>query len=166
MKPLSHSGPNSGIAFVSVVLLSLANPVLAKCPTYSVEIRGKIECSFKPNDKVLATLIFFEHQPEASGEETAMDIHNGTFDGRVAFGTFSSSGLLSGDKCHRRPKSVLIRLIEADGVEKDRKSLNIASDFNYDEKQGEYVVRSEVTLHGWCEPKCAETSSTPCGNPK
>ncbi len=142
------------MALVFVVLLSLANPLLAKCPTYSVKIRGKIECFFKPDDKVLATLIFFEHQPEASGEETAMDIRDGTFDGRVAFDTYSSSGFLRGDRCRRRPKSVLIRLIEADGVEKDRKSLNIASDFNYDEGQGEYTPKSDVILHGWCQPQC------------
>jgi hypothetical protein len=48
-----------------------------------VKIRGKIECSFKPDDKLLATLIFFAHQPEASAEGTAMDIHDGMFDGRA-----------------------------------------------------------------------------------
>jgi hypothetical protein len=121
-----------------------------------VKIRGKIECSFKPDDKVLATLIFFEHQPEASAEGTAMDIHDGMFDGRVAFDTYSSAGIFSGDKCHS-PKSVLIRLIEADGVEKGRTSLRIVSDFNYDETQGQYAVRSEVILRGWCEPKGSET---------
>jgi len=107
----------------------------------------------KPDDKVLATLIFLDRQPEASGEETAIDIHDGRFEGRVAFDTYSSSNLLAGDRCHRRPKSVLIRLIEADGMEKDRTSLKIASDFNHDEKQGEYTVRSDVILHGWCQPK-------------
>jgi hypothetical protein len=137
-----------------LVFLWLANPLLAKCPTYSVEIRGKIECSFKPDDRVLATLIFFEHQPEASGKETAIDIRGGAFGGRVAFNTYSSSGFLSGDRCHRRPKSILIRLIEADGVEKDHKSLNITSDFNYDEGQGEYTPKTDVILHGWCQPQC------------
>lgn len=72
----------------------------------------------------------------------------------MAFNTYSSSGLLSGDRFHRRPKSILIRLIEADGVEKDRKSLNIASDFNYDEGQGEYTPKADVILHGWCQPQC------------
>src|SRR5258705_373718 len=66
----SRRKPNLGIAFVSVVLLSLANPLLAKCPTYSVEIRGKIECSFKPDYKVLVTLIYSEHQREASGRDS------------------------------------------------------------------------------------------------
>jgi hypothetical protein len=118
-----------------------------------VEIRGRIECSFKPDDKVLVTLIFFDQQPEATREETAIDIHGGKFDGHVAFNTYSSSNPLASDVCRRRPKSVLIRLIQADGIEKDRTSLKIPSDFNYDEKQGDYTVRSDVIIHGWCERK-------------
>jgi hypothetical protein len=156
----------AGFIFVFIFLIFLANPLLAKCPTDTVQIRGKIECSFKPDDKVLTTLIFFDHQPEASGEETAIDIHGGTFDGRVAFNTSSSYNPLAGDVWHRRPKSALIRLIEADGTEKARTSLKIPNDFNYDEKQGEYNVRSAVILHGWCESKCTETPSIPCGNSK
>ena len=98
-----------------------------------MEIRGKIQCSFKPDDKILATLIFHGHHLEVSGEEAAFDIHGDIFGGRIAFNTYSSSSLLSGDKCHRRPEKVLIRLIEADGTEKDRTLLTIASDFNYDQ---------------------------------
>jgi len=162
MKPFRAAG----FMFLFALLIFLAIPLPAKCPTDAVEIRGRIECSFKPDDKVLATLIFSDHQPEATGEETAIDIHGVTFDGRVAFNTYSSSNPLAGDVCHRRPKSALIRLIEADGIEKDRTSLKIPDDFNYDEKQGEYTVRSDVILHGWCEPKCAETPSIRCGNSK
>jgi hypothetical protein len=159
----SQSGPNSGIAFAFVLLLSLANPLRAKCPTYSVEVRGKIECSLKPDDKVLVTLLFSGKQLEASGEETAIDIHNAVFSGRVAFNTYSSS-FLGGDKCHRRPERVLIRLIEANGMEKDRTSLKIAGDFNYDEKQGVYTSKLETILHGWCQPQCdgASLSSPTC----
>jgi hypothetical protein len=162
MKPF----PAAGFIFVFAFLIFLATPLPAKCPTNTVEIRGRIECSFTPDDKVLATLIFFDHQPKATGEGTAMEIHRGTFDGRVAFNTYSSSNPLAGDLCHRRPKSALIRLIEADGIEKDRTSLKIPNDFNYDEKRGEYTVRFDVILHGWCEPKCAETPSVPCGSSK
>ena len=154
----------AGFIFVFVFLTFLANSLPAKCPTNSVQIRGRIECSFKPDDKVLVTLIFFDHQPEASEEETAIDIHGDTFDGRVAFNTSSSYNPVAGDVCHRHPKSALIRLIEADGTEKDRTSLKIPNDFNYDEKHGEYTVRSAVILHGWCESKCTETPSIPCGN--
>lgn len=145
---------------LSVILFCLVNQLWAKCPTSYVEIRGKIQCSFKPDDKVLATLIFYDHQLEASGEEVAFDIHGDTFSGRIAFNTYSSSNLLSGDKCHRRPKSVLIRLIEPDGTEKDRTSLIIAGDFDYDKEQGGYVPKADVVLHGWCQSQCEGTSAT------
>lgn len=145
---------DSGIAFVLALLLFLANPALGKCPTYSVQIHGKIECSFKADVKVVATLIFHDPRPKAFPNETPMNIHDdGTFDGLVAFNTYSSSALLSGDRCRRRPESVLIRLKGADGIEKDRTSLKIASDFNHDEKRGEYTARSDSILHGWCEAK-------------
>jgi hypothetical protein len=128
-----------------------------------VKIQGKIQGSFKPDDKVLATFIFVDHQPEAYGEETAIDIHNGTFSGRVVFDTYSSS-FLGGDSCQRRPMSVLVRLIEADGVEVDRKSLKIATDFNYDEEHGEYTPKSDAILSGWCQPACDGTPvSVPTG---
>jgi hypothetical protein len=58
-----------------------------------------------------------------------------------------------------------VRLI-ADGTEWDHKELKIADDFRYDKEQGQYTALSALILHGWCEPKCAETPSTPCGNPK
>jgi hypothetical protein len=149
--------PHAGLAALSVMVLFVASSLVAKCVTDAVEVRGKIVCSFKSDDRVLVTLIFSDNQPEASGEETALDIHNGEFAGRVAFDTYSSPGLLGGDKCHRHPKGVLIRLVEADGVEKDRTSLKIASAFTYDENQGEYKGRSDVILHGWCEAKCDKT---------
>jgi hypothetical protein len=152
----SQPGPNFGIGFVFVLLLCLANQLCAKCPTDSVEVRGKVECCLKPDDKVLVTLLF-SGQQEASGEETAIDIHNGAFSGRVAFNTYSSS-FLGGDRCHRHPESVLLRLIEANGMEKDRTSLKIASDFNYDEKQGEYTPKLDTILRGWCQQQCDGTS--------
>jgi hypothetical protein len=151
---------------LSVGLLFLANPLWAKCPKNLIEVHGKLQCTFKADYKVLITLIYSERQREASGEETALDIHDGSFKGEVAFSTFSSSNPFRGDICGRRPKSVLVRLIAADGTVWDRKELNIADAFRYDEEQRQYMVLSELTLHGWCEPKCAETPSTPCENPK
>jgi hypothetical protein len=150
MKPSRNSALNLGVRLLSIFLICLANPLSAKCPTYSVQVRGKIECFFEPSDKVLATLIFFDQQPEASGE-TSIDVQGAMFSGRIAFDTYSSSGLFSGDKCHRRPKSLLVRLIKADGVEKDRTSLKIPSDFFYDHERGEYTAKSDVTLHGQCQ---------------
>jgi hypothetical protein len=126
---------------------------------YSVQVRGKIDCFFEPDDKVLATLIFFGHQPDASGE-TSIDVQGAMFSGRMAFETYSSAGLLGGDKCYRRPKSLLVRLIEADGVERDRTSLNIPSDFFYDRERGEYTAKSDVTLHGQCQPPSLSSTNS------
>jgi hypothetical protein len=150
MTPALNSTLNLGVRLLSIFLICLANPLWAKCPTYSVQVRGKIECFFEPDDKVLAKLIFFDHQPETSGE-TSIEVQGATFSSRMAFDTYSSSGLFSGDKCHRRPKSLLVRLIKADGVEKDRTSLKIPSDFFYDYERGEYAPKSDVTLHGQCQ---------------
>lgn len=151
MRPRDSTRPNPWIAFFSVALLFLATPLPAKCPRYSVDIRGKIECSLKSDDKVLVTLIFSDNHRVDPGEETAIEVHNANFAGRMSFDTHSSSTLLGGDRCHRRPKSVLIRLVESDG-ETDRTSLKIASDFSYDEKQGEYTLKSDLILHA-CPPE-------------
>ena len=144
-------------ALLFVLFLCLGCPLVAKCPAYSVKIRGKVECSFKPDDKILASLIFYHDQPEGSGVEAAMDIHNGTFDGRIAFDTYSSS-FLSEDRCHRKPKSILIRLVEADGLEQDRMLLKIKDAFDYSEQLGSYTPKSDLVLHGWCQPQCCGAS--------
>jgi hypothetical protein len=159
MKPSQNAARNLGVRFLSLFLISLANPLWAKCPTYSVQIRGRIECSFGPDDKVLATLIFFDHQPEASGE-TSIDIHGAMFSGRMSFDTYSSSGLFGGDKCHRRPKRLLVRLIKADGAEQDRTSLKISGDFFYDPERGEYTAKSDVTLHGQCQAQSVSSRNS------
>jgi len=109
---------------LSVLLLYLANPLWAKCPTFSVQVRGKVECTQNPDYKALVTLIYSDHQREASGEETALDIHDGWFKGEVAFSTFISYNPLTGHHCGKRPKGVLVRLIAADGTEWDRKELD------------------------------------------
>ena len=159
MMPSRNSGFNFGIQLLSIFLLCLANPLWAKCPTHSVQVRGKIQCFFEPGDRVLATLVFFDHQPEASGE-TSIDVHDTMFSGRLAFDTYSSSGFFGGDKCHRRPQSLLVRLMGADGVEKDRTLLGIPSDFFYDDERGEYKAKSDVTLHGQCQPPSVSSRSS------
>ena len=166
MKPPRDAVFNFGMILQFVFLLSVANPLWAKCPKYFVVVHGRVQCNFKPDYKVLVTLIYTDHQREASGEETALEIHDGSFKGEVGFSTFSSSNPFRGDICGKRPKSVLVRLIASDGTEWDRKELKIADAFHYDVAQGQYTTLSDLILHGWCEPKCAETPSVPCENPK
>jgi hypothetical protein len=148
------------------LILALSSAYLwAKCAVSWVEVHGRVECSFKPDDKVLVALFFSKHQAEGTGEETALDIREGFFQGRVVFDRFSSSHFLTADRCNRRPISVLIRLISADGGEQDRKMLKFLDEFTFVEKHGQYTLRSDLTLHGWCGPKCPEATSSPCQNP-
>jgi hypothetical protein len=132
-------------------LVVVAGNAWAKCATDSVEVRGQIQCSFKPDYKVLVTLIFKKKQLEGSAEETALDIHDDSFHGQINFTTFTSYNPLSGHQCDRRPASVLVRLSSAEGEEWDRKTLNL-SDFSYDEDDGRYKLRSRLILRGWCKP--------------
>jgi hypothetical protein len=160
MKSLRCGPINLLVVSLSAIFPWLVSELWAKCPTAYVEIRGKIQCSFKADDKILVTLLFRDRQLEASGEEAAFDIHGDAFSGRIAFNTYSSSSFLSGDECHRRPEKVLVRLIEADGTEKDRTLLIMTRDFNYDKENGDFALKSDAILHGWCQSACDRTSAS------
>jgi hypothetical protein len=155
MKQHRQEGSNSRFALMTLaaVLCPLATPIQAKCPMYSVRTHGTIECSSRPDVRVVATLLFSGRKSESPAKETAMEIQGATFGGQVPFNTYSSSGLLSGDRCRRYPESVLVSLTKADGTETDRRLLKIPTDFSFDEKRGEYTTRTDVVLHGRCISK-------------
>src|SRR5258708_15584664 len=73
-----------------------------------------------PDYKVLITLIYSEHQREAFGEAMALDIHDGSFEGEAAFGTFSSSNPFKGNICQRRPKTLLPILLPPTSTQRHR----------------------------------------------
>lgn len=150
----------TGIALYLILSL-FPSHAWAKCPTLTAEVNGRIQCSFKPDYKVLVTLIFKKNQLEGSAEETALDIHGDAFRGRIGFDTLTSFDPLTGHHCNRRPISVLVRLVSAEGAEWDRKVLKFPSDFAYDEKLGEYTANSSLILKGWCETKCCGGTTSP-----
>ena len=147
---------------VCILVVSLSSYTLAKCAVAWVTVRGRVRCSFKPDDKVLVTLLFSKTQQEGRGVETALTLEGDNFKGRVVFDRYSSSHFLTGDRCNTVPKSVLIRLISADGGEWDRKVFKFPDDFDYSADKGEYTLRSDIVLSGWCEAKCSQASSQPC----
>jgi hypothetical protein len=138
------------VMLVFLIASSFSLCAWGKCPTLTAEVHGRVQCSFKSDYKVLLTLIFRKNQPEASAEETALDIQGDSFRGRIGFDTFTSYNPLTGHQCNRRPIAVLVRLITAEGAEWDRKLLKFPSDFSYDENLGEYTLKSPLTLKGWC----------------
>jgi len=83
---------NRFCAALAVLVAGLFVNAWAKCATDSVEIRGKVQCSFKPDYKVLVTLLFRKSQPEGFGEETALDLRDDSFQGEIRFDTFTSYG--------------------------------------------------------------------------
>jgi hypothetical protein len=137
---------------LAVLIASLSVNAWAKCPTESVEVRGQLRCSFKPDYKVIVTLIYKKNQLEGSGEETALGIHDDSFEGRVKFDSFTSYNPLTGHRCDRRPVSVLVRLISAEGEEWDRKMLSFHDEFSYVEQDGQFKLRPSLVLQGWCKP--------------
>jgi hypothetical protein len=156
-------GAKEKVGLTLCLILSFCTSLAwAKCPTLTAEVYGQIQCTFKPDYKVLVTLIFKKNQLEASAEETALDLHDDSFRGRIGFDTFTSyNPLTGGHQCNRQPTSVLVRLVSAEGAEWDRKVLKFPSDFAYDEKIGEYKLKSSLILKGWCEFKCCGGSSSP-----
>jgi len=145
-----------------ILVFSLSIYTVAKCPVAWVAVRGRVQCSFKPDDKVLVTLLFSKHQQEGRGVETALTLEGDSFKGRVVFDRYSSSHFLTGDRCNTVPKFVLIRLISADGGEWDRKVFKFPDDFDYSADKGQYTLRSDIVLSGWCEAKCSQADSQPC----
>jgi hypothetical protein len=94
-----------------------------------------------------------------------LDVQGDTFKGRVAFSRFGSNSFL-GDRRGSKPTGVVVRLIAADGTERDRKKLKVADDFRYDEAKWTLTVQSDVILRGWCESKRTDRQCKPCANPK
>src|SRR5438270_14007609 len=92
-------------AFIVLLVLTFLPVTLdAKCPTYLVNLRGRIERSLQSGDRVLAALDFSDRRPRSSWDKvTVLGIHGSRFDGHITYSTFSSS-FLGGDKCHRQPK--------------------------------------------------------------
>jgi len=81
---------NLAVILVFFIAPAFSLHAWAKCPTLTAEVRGRVQCSFKSDYKVLLTLIFKKNQPEASAEETALDIQGDSFQGRI--GRRSSRG--------------------------------------------------------------------------
>ena len=155
------------IRLLSILLLHLAIPLCAKCPNNFVELHGKVACAFKPDYKSISHAYLFHTSTRRLRTRGSLGHPRGDDQRRNRVSTFTSYNPLTGaHNCARRPTGVLVRLIAADGTEWDRKEMKIADAFRYDESQGQYTVRAELILHGWCEQKCADTLSAPCGNPK
>jgi hypothetical protein len=125
---------------ISLIACTFAH---AECPVNVVIVKGRVENAPR-NVRVRVHLAYSKEQRGESGEVT-MD--NGTFSLPIEFLTQSRRAVLIGlgEKCDRKPKTVVITLVEGD-QEYDRVSLDLAKDFKMSDPTA-YSLRSEVVLN-------------------
>jgi hypothetical protein len=127
------------------------------CGTEVVILKGRVENP--PRDASIRVQLLYakkqqEHlgkqqaQPGESGEVT---LENGRFTIQIPFVTqYREPVIFAGlrDKCDRKPKTVVVTLLEGDqNEERDRVSLDLAKDFTKADATA-YTPRSDIVLHG------------------
>jgi hypothetical protein len=131
------------IVSVALITCAFAN---ALCSVDVVIVRGRVDRA-PGNAKVRVQLVYAKDMAGESGEVT---IENGRFSIPIEFLTQSRRPVVNGilEKCTRRPKTVIVTLVESDGDrEYDRVSLDFAKDFKMVDSSA-YALRSELVLSG------------------
>src|ERR1700680_1937030 len=116
----------------------------ASCAFDVVIVNGRVE-EAPPKSSVRVQLIYPNQKSGESGEVT---VDAESFRIQIPFFTQSRAPILNslGGKCDRKPKTVVVTLIDAD-QEYDRVSLDLAQDFIMTDPSA-YTLRSEIVLHG------------------
>ena len=131
---------------IRVLSTSLALCVIARaqCPVDTVIIKGRVVETAHAHSKVRVQLVYPKERPGESGEVTVED---GAFQIPIEFVTMQSSILTNLPKrCGRKPKTVVITLLEND-QESDQVFLDFAKNFKMADASA-YTLRSEVVLNG------------------
>jgi hypothetical protein len=131
---------------ISILGTSLALCVIAhsQCPIHTVIVKGRIVENANAHSKVRVQLVYPKKRPGESGEVT---VEGGAFQLPIEFVTMQSSILTNLPKrCGRKPKTVVITLLEND-QESDQVFLDFAKNFKMADASA-YTLRSEVVLNG------------------
>ena len=131
--------------FAGMLCIASSAFLYAKCPVDVVIVNGRVEHA-PPNGSVRVQLIYPRQKTGESGDVT---VEGGSFRIQIPFFTQSRAPVLIGEfleKCDRKPKAIVVTLIEAD-QEYDRVSLDLAKDFKMADPSA-YALRSEILLHG------------------
>ena len=127
------------VCFAVIICISAG----AQCPVQAVLIKGRVENS-TVDSKVRVQLLYPKGKPGESGEVTVED---GAFQIPIEFVTEKSSLFTNLPKrCSRKPKTVVITLMQGD-QESDQVSLEFPRSFRMADA-GAYALRSEVVLKG------------------
>jgi hypothetical protein len=116
----------------------------AQCPVDTIIIKGRVVENANAHSRVRVQLVYPKEKPGESGEATVED---GAFQIPIEFVTLQSSIFSNLPKrCVRKPKTVIITLLEND-QESDQVSLDFAKSFKMADPSA-YTLRSEVVLNG------------------
>ena len=127
---------------ISGVGLALSVCALAQCPVDSIVVKGRVE-NATPHSTVRVQLVFPKHKPGESGEATVED---GAFQLPIEFVTEQSSIFANlPTRCGRRPKTVIVTLLEND-QQADQVFLDFARNFQLADPSA-YTLRSKLVLN-------------------
>jgi hypothetical protein len=119
------------------------------CSFDVVVVNGRVE-EAPPESSVRVQLVYPNQKFGESGDVT---VQGESFRIQIPFFTQSRAPIVDGSfgKCGRKPKTVVVTLIDAD-QEYDRVSLDLAKDFTMTDPSA-YALRSEILLHGLPQDK-------------
>jgi hypothetical protein len=124
--------------------LALSVFACAQCPVDTVIVKGRVVENANAHSKVRVQLVYPKEKP---GESGAVTVEDGAFQIPVEFMTMQSSIFTNLPKrCSRKPKTVVITLLENDH-EFDHVSLDFAKNFHLADASA-YTLGSEVVLNG------------------
>jgi len=127
---------------ISGMGLTLSVCAHAQCPVESIVIKGRVE-NANPHSTVRVQLVFPKHKPGESGEVTVED---GAFQIPIEFVTQQSSIFTNlPTRCGRKPKTVVITLLEND-QQTEQVFLDFAKNFKLADPTA-YALRSPVVLN-------------------
>jgi hypothetical protein len=129
----------SFILSVALITCTLAGA----CAVDVVIVKGRVDDP-PGNATVRVQLVYAR---DVAGESGEASIENGTFNIPIEFLTQSRRPVINGllEKCNRRPKTVIVKLLEGDH-EYDTVSLDFAKDFKMADSSA-YTLRSELVLN-------------------
>ena len=128
------------------IVFPLAVAAYGKCPAGQVEIHGSIVGKLPLNAKLTVSFVFRNGRKHPAAEMIRLE--GSSFAKTLGFSLRSSSGLLGewGEKCDRTLEHVVVRLVDGEGREVDRLSLNVQGDFLV--AANGLILRSPAILHG------------------
>ena len=123
--------------------LALCAVARAQCPVDTIVVKGRVVENSNAHSKVRVQLVYPKEKPGESAEATVED---GAFQIPVEFVTMQSSIFTNlPTRCGRKPKTVVITLME-DDQQSDQVFLDFAKNFKLADTSA-YALRSEVVLN-------------------